>query len=229
MSLHILKCYNFRITLASLHTKHRNKFLALITVLGWISKINSFWVCQKMGSLIRLFLEGKKGKHNRQLQWPWNIHHAQQARYQSLPGFPGVQARVPWNKGCFALFLSVLVSETRQMVARRARQPPVEVAHSRTRRGMAPCADTSIAKACLGGCRVPCLFLKDTHPCVRNSSSTGYYHPYGLNMKKIQHPRNQLLIQTWKWIIKLTGNIGPCSPLHFPFIETQLFFGCCQG
>lgn len=47
--------------------------------------------------------------------------------------------------------------------------------------------------------------------CVRNSNSTGCYHPHGLKTRKAHHPRNHLLIQTWKWVIKLTGNIAlPC-------------------
>lgn len=189
-----------------------------------------------MGSLIWLFLEGKKGKHNRQLRWPWNIHCAHRARYQSLPGFPGTQACLPWNKRWFALFLSMLanrqtlVSETTQIVPWWGQQPPVEATYSRTGRGTAASYRGRYHQSLSRWLQSSMFVLKkDTHPRVRNSGSTGYYHPYGLNIKKPQHPRNQLLIQTWKWIIKLTGNIGPCSPLHFPFIETQLFFGCCQG
>lgn len=189
-----------------------------------------------MGSLIWLFLEGKKGKHNRQLWWPWNMHCAYPARYRSLPGFPGIQACLPWNKRCFALFLSVMdntqapVSETRQVVAWWGQQPLVD-RHAAGRGGGAAASYRGRYCQSLARWLQSSMFvLKKKHsPMRRNSSSTGYYHPYGLNIKKTQHPRNQLLIQTWKWIIKLTGNIGPCSPLHFPFIETQLFFGCCQG
>lgn len=151
----------------------------------------------------------------------------------SVPAWVSCYTGVSSLKRWFAFFSSVLanrqalVSETRQTIGWQGRQPP---ARSRTGRATAASYGGRYCQS-LSQWLWSSMFVlkKDAHPCVRNSSSTGYYHPYGLNIKKTQHPRNQLLIQTWKWIIKLTGNIGPCSPLHFPFIETQLFFGCCQG
>lgn len=119
----------------------------------------------------------------------------------ALPGFPGIQACLPSNKRCFAFFLNVLVNRQRLLP---------ETANHNTVEPTASCRG-STQHTGGGSCLVQrqvfpklCRWLrssmfrlhKSTHPCVRNSSSRGYYHPYGLNIKKAQHPRNQLLIQT---------------------------------